>query len=252
MGVNEVSDHDRYLFDTRGYLVLRGVLNGEEVARFNAILDRLDPEGIADPDLRDDKLHWLFDLDPAFAYLMDHEAILPYLFEFVDEKVRIDGAYSLVKLPGEGVSLHARPVSPRTGTGWYHVHQGKITSGLTGVEWALSDMPPGCGGFCVVTGSHKANFEIPFEEMDPYAEDIPVSAGDVILFTEALTHGSRWHGPGSRRVLIYKYCPGTVAWLSDVWDEGNRAPLTDRQRQMTLPPYFFEAQAGEERRPFDM
>jgi hypothetical protein len=184
-------------------------------------------------------------LDDAFAYLMDHETILPYLIEFVDDKVRIDGAYSLVKLPGEGVPLHARPSSPRDGTGWYHVHGGQITSGLTGVEWALT--PASAGGFCVVTGSHKANFEIPFQEMSSYAEDVPVSAGDVILFTEALTHGSRWHGPGSRRVLIYKYCPGTVVWLSDVWDEDNRASLTDRQRRMTMPPYVFDAKAREDR-----
>lgn len=65
-------------------------------------------------------------------------------------------------------------------------------------------------------GSHKANFEPSYGELAAYAEDVAVSAGDVIIFTDALTHGSRWHGPGSRRVLIYKYCPGMVAWLSDV------------------------------------
>jgi Phytanoyl-CoA dioxygenase (PhyH) len=113
-------------------------------------------------------------------------------------------------------------------------------------------MPPGRGGFCVVPGSHKANFELPFEELAAdYAEDVVVSAGDVILFTDALTHGSRWHGPGSRRVLIYKYCPATVAWLSDVWGESSRAPLTDRQRQMTLPPYVFDAASRQYRHGID-
>jgi hypothetical protein len=158
-----VSDHDRYLFDTRGYLVLRGVLGAGQVALCNALLDRLDPEATSDPDQRDEKLRWLFDIDPQFAQLMDHEAILPYLSEFVGNGLRIDGAYALVKLPGEDVPLHARPESPRDGTGWYHVHHGRITSGLTGVEWALTDMPPGTGGFCVVPGSHKANFELPLD-----------------------------------------------------------------------------------------
>jgi len=256
-----VTDHDRYLFDIRGYLVLRGVLDGEQVALYNAILDRLGPETISDPDQRDETLRWLFDIDPKFAQLMDHEAVLPYLSEFVGGGLRIDGAYSLVKLPGEGVPLHAQPESPRDGTGWYHVHRGRITSGLTGVQWALTDMPPGTGGLCVVPGSHKANFEIALEELTGDAEDVAVSAGDVIVFTEALTHGSRWHGPGSRRVLIYKYCPATVAWGSDVkpggrageskWNESSRAPLTDRQRLMTLPPYVFDAASGQYRHGID-
>jgi len=246
-----VTDHDRYLFDIRGYLVVRGVLDGEQVALYNAILDRLGPETISDPDQRDETLRWLFDIDPRFAQLMDHETILPYLTEFVGGGLRIDGAYSLVKLPGEKVPLHARPESPRDGTGWYHVHRGRITSGLTGVQWALTDMPPGTGGFCVVPGSHKANFELPLEELAADAEDVTVSAGDAIVFTEALTHGSRWHGPGSRRVLIYKYCPGPVAWLSDVWDESSRAPLTDRQRQMTIPPYVFDALSRQYRYGID-
>lgn len=244
-----VTDRERYLFDTRGFLILRGVLSPEEVSVFNAHLDGLSPEGMPDSDRRDQAMNWLFDVHDDFASLMDHEAVLPYLREFVDDKLRLDGAYALVKLPGERVPLHARPQSPRNGTGWYHVHRGQITSGLTGVEWALTDMPAGTGGFCVVPGSHKANFDLPFDELDDYAEDLTVSAGDVILFTEALTHGSRWHGPGYRRVLIYKYCPGNVAWISDIWDDHSRASLSPRQRQMTAPPFVYDAAEHRKRPP---
>jgi len=60
-------------------------------------------------------MSWLFSLHEDFASLMDHQGVLPYLREFVDDRLRIDGAYALVKLPGEGVPLHARPVSPRKG-----------------------------------------------------------------------------------------------------------------------------------------
>src|SRR5262249_61790681 len=73
--------------------------------------------------------------------------------------------------------------SPREGTGWYHVHRGRITSGLTGVEWALTDVPAGSGGFCCLPGSPKANFELEFSELTDCAQDIPVSAGARILFT---------------------------------------------------------------------
>lgn len=117
------------------------------------------------------------------------------------------------------------------------------------MEWALTDVPAGAGGFCCLPGSHKANFELEFGELTGYAEDIPVSAGDVVLFTEALTHGSRWRGPGQRRVLIYKYCPGTVAWLSDVWDDAARARLSPRQWQLTIPPFTYDASQQEDRCP---
>jgi hypothetical protein len=242
-----INDRERYLFDTRGFLVLSGVLSVDEVAKFNAHLDRLAAELIVDSNERDRALSWLFDVDPDFASLMDHEAIAPYLRCFVDDKVRIDGAYALVKLAGEGVELHAGPQSPREGTGWYHVHSGAITSGLTGIEWALTDVPPGTGGFRCIPGSHKANFTVPLDHLEDDAEDIAVRAGDVIIFTEALTHGSRWLGTSSRRVLIYKYCPGSVAWLSEVWDDSTRATLTPRQRQMTLPPYVFDAGTRDKR-----
>ena len=245
--MTSVSEHDRYLFDTRGFLVLRGVLTPDEVATFNGHLDRLEPEQIADFEQRDRVLSWLFTVHSDFAALMDHERIVPYLRTFVDDKLRIDGAYALVKLPGEGVELHARPESPRDGTGWYHVHHGQITSGLTGIEWALTDVPAGSGGFRCIAGSHKANFDLPFEELEGEAENIPVSAGDVVIFTEALTHGSRWLGPASRRVLIYKYCPGSIAWLSDVWDDDSRAVLTERQRQMTVPPFVFDSDMQHKR-----
>ena len=247
MTVTSVSEHDRYLFDTRGFLVLRGVLTPDEVATFNGHLDRLAPEQIANSEERDRALSWLFTVHADFASLMDHERMLPYLRAFVDDKVRIDGAYALVKLSGEGVELHAHPQSPRDGTGWYHVHHGQITSGLTGIEWALTDVPAGTGGFRCIPGSHKANFEVPFDDLDDDAEDIPAGAGDVVIFTEALTHGSRWSGRSSRRVLVYKYCPGSVAWLSNVWDDTARAILTERQRQMTDPPFVFDAAKNDKR-----
>ncbi len=105
----------------------------------------------------------------------------------------------------------------------------------------------GSGGFRCIPGSHKAHFEMPFEELEDDAEDIPVSAGDVLIFTEALTHGSRWTGSSSRRVLIYKCCPGSVAWISDVWDDDARAALTTRQRKMTVPPFVFDAHGQHNR-----
>lgn len=48
--MGRVTDRERYFFDTRGYLVVRGLLTAPEVAHYNALLDRVELETIADPD----------------------------------------------------------------------------------------------------------------------------------------------------------------------------------------------------------
>jgi hypothetical protein len=137
--------------------------------------------------------------------------VLPYLTEWVDPRVRIDHAYGLVYLPGEDVPLHGDD-NVATGVVWYRVERGRISSGLTVVSWALTDCPVGSEGFRCVPGSHKASFDRPADgSVEELAVEVPVRAGDVIIFTEALVHGGCWRGAGSRRALFYKYAPGNWA-----------------------------------------
>lgn len=243
-----VPDSDRFFFDVNGYVVLRGVLDSDALDHLNRRIDELQLEEISDKDARDFKLRWAFDHGQPFINLVDHEAVLPYLTEWLDPGVRIDHAYGLVYLPGEDVPLHG---DDNVGTGgvFYRVEHGRISSGLTVVSWALTDCPPGAGGFRCVPGSHKASFPRSSDgAVDAMAIEVPVAAGDALIFTETLIHGGRWRGPGERRALFYKYTPGYVAHLSDVWtdEERDRLNLTERQRRMTLPP--FETWRGEYRR----
>ena len=89
--------------------------------------------------------------------------------------------------------------------------------GLTAVEFQLADEGPGDGGLAVIPGSHKANFPLPeklslYEEHREYVKEVHSQAGDAIIFTEALTHGTLvWQGEHQRRSLIYKYSPSFQA-----------------------------------------
>ena len=48
------------------------------------------------------------------------------------------------------------------------------------------------------------------------AHEVPLAAGDLVVFTEALTHGTLpWQGRGDRRTLLYKYSPGSSTWAED-------------------------------------
>ena len=89
--------------------------------------------------------------------------------------------------------------------------------GLTVVEFQLADEGPGDGGLAVIPGSHKTNFPLPeklslYEEHREYVKEVHSQAGDAIIFTEALTHGTLvWQGEHQRRSLIYKYSPSFQA-----------------------------------------
>ena len=85
-----------------------------------------------------------------------------------------------------------------------------IYNGLVAVQWALVDHKRGDGGFCCVLGSHSRHLLQPSGHPQSWVVEVPMMAGDVLFFTEALTHGTlTWSAPYVRRSLLYKYAPGT-------------------------------------------
>jgi ectoine hydroxylase-related dioxygenase (phytanoyl-CoA dioxygenase family) len=68
---------------------------------------------------------------------------------------------------------------------------------------------------------------------------VELAAGDVVVFTEALTHGTApWRARHERRTLLYKYSPGSSSWGKDEALPAELAPmLTERQRLLFEPPY---------------
>ena len=68
-----------------------------------------------------------------------------------------------------------------------------------------------------------------------------VKAGDVLIFTEALTHGTHsWKAQHERRSVLFKYSPKHLAWMNPVgaWQEELLAAATERQRRLLEPPYI--------------
>jgi hypothetical protein len=232
-----MSDPERYAFDLRGYLVRRGVLSGPEVAALHGAIDRLrlPPPGTS---IQSQRFSAHLGRSPAFQALIDHPAVLDVAAELCGAHVRLDHAYGIVMAPGTGgLGLHggARPFDPAQ---YFVVQDGRLHCGLIAAQWALVDHPAGGGGFCCVPGSHKATFRLP-DGYDPgVVTEVPLGAGDVVIFTEALTHGTiPWVGPGQRRTLLYKYAPGSSAWAEDQrWPPDLLRQLTDRQKLLMQPP----------------
>ncbi len=240
-----MTEEEKYTFDIQGYLHLEGVLPSEQLAEMNAWLDEKAAEGMA----------WggggsLLTWGPAFRALLDQPRVLPLLTEILGGGLRLDHDYAIISQPGAGgFGLHGGGV-PYDPSQYYHVSEGRIFSGLTVVSYALADVPPGAGGLACIPGSHKAQFRCPddliqFRRSSPLVRQVPMKAGDCVIFTEALTHGTfPWTAPHERRSLFLKYAPGHMSWARRYYlsGEGNDAvqalaeDMTDAQRALLLPP----------------
>jgi len=232
-----LSATERYFFDVNGYLVLDGVLGPEEARRLNDVVGsrRLPPgDSIASQRFGEELLLW----DRGLRDLLDHPAVLPRLRDLLGDNLRRDHAYGIaMATETSGLGLHggATPWDPSQ----YYLHRGgAMFSGLTTVTWSLVDAGAGHGGFGCIPGSHKAAEPLPDRVPADWVTEVPLAAGSVLIFTEALTHCTLpWRAPYERRAILVKYAPGHLAWLghkeppADLW----RA-LTPAQRRLFRPP----------------
>jgi hypothetical protein len=238
-----ITEEDLYLFDLRGFLVLRQVLGADEVGELNRILDeniKRAPGEVLASQVFDDFLLW----DGALRALLTHERVMPLLRSIVDEEPRLDRYYGLHMAPGtKGVPLHGGAKDVEDMSEYYSVADGRLRNGITTVNWALTDMLPEHGGFACIPGSHKSALPRPagLDEAEALVH-VPLRAGDVLVFTGALAHsGTRWLGPHGRRSLLFKYAPRHLAWARFylTWPQGLLDTLDAEQRRLFAPPYCF-------------
>ena len=238
-----LSELQRYELDVRGVIVVPGVLRDEEVAALRQAVAALRLPPAAD-DIWSQRVNDLLLQGQPFLDLLDHPAALGVLEEVHGPNTRLDHAYGIRMAPSTcGLGLHGGAV-PWDPSQFYVHDRGRPRAGLVTLSWALVDQPVGRGGFGCIPGSHRAGLAVP-PEAETMVVEVPVRAGDLLVFTEALAHCTvPWQGPGERLALLYKYSPGSSAW-SD-WQHLRpvlERPLTDRQRRLLQPPSVGHFQA---------
>ena len=265
-----MTEVERYLFDLNGYLVLPGVLSGQEIDEINAVMDKVLPDwhikagsghiitGFDEETAREENTDptkncvglysgRLLDWGAPIRKLVGHDKVLPYLIEMIGPTLRLDHQYAIL--------MRAKPASPghrmhNAGTPYepvhsYHFRDGRFFSALTTVSYALTDVPPDGGGFCVIPGSHKSSIPPPlhFRDVTNPAEcivHVPLRRGDAVIFTEALTHGALpWISDkdGERRALLFKYCPGYMQWETRLQAPEGNYGWEEHQKYLLRPPY---------------
>lgn len=252
---------ERYLFDLQGFLVIEDVLDAGEVHELNELVDARDiwtraRAGEMSVTAQDE--NFLNDVGPdcyrweePFRRLLTHPRVVPYLNEVIGPAFRFDHGYMILMRKGGGSSswnLHGGG-SPFDPSQFYVFRNGQMYSGLTVVSFALTDAPPGRGGFACVPGSHKSNYTMPqsltafAETPPPFVQNVPWRAGSVVLFTEALTHGTwPWTAESERRSILYKFSPGHMSW-ADSYPVASDEDFDENARRALRPPHVWPRQA---------
>jgi hypothetical protein len=239
MAMEGLTERERYRFDLDGFVIRRGVLDAGQLRALNTAVDglRLPTPGES---IASQRFNGHLTRALEFRDLIDHDSVLGIVADLCGPMVRLDHAYGLVMSPGtRGLGLHGG-ATPHDPSQYYEVRDGRMYNGLVAAQWALVDQLGPHGGLCCMPGSHRAAFTLPSDAGD-MAQHIELAAGDLMVFTEALTHGTTtWHGPHQRRSLFYKYAPGHIAWGNDYHGFGDMTRrLTDRQRRLIQPPSIY-------------
>jgi len=231
------TDLEIYLFDLRGYLILKNALTPEEVAAMNAILDTV-------PSIKQGEwwgnvhahsfgttdglnLQQIYEGGEPFEALIDHPAWIEKVkffvggegtFDYNHGPLFIDENFANFRGPGEAIGLHSGGHTHTKRT-QFHFHNGRFHCGQINILLPLTDFGPGDGATMVIPGSHKANFNHPDFEKYRMAHgasvdgiegaiEVNMKAGDALLFVDSISHGSaKRTTPGIRRNLVYRYGP---------------------------------------------
>ena len=231
-----MTDEQKYLFDLNGYLVLSQVVPPDIVSACNQVLDRFETMAEADfpPPLKlgdaqtDENLYIsnILEGDPAFRPLIDLPEVIDAVETVSGSTFRLNHTYTIYRWGGgyTGMHMHGTPIIDKC---QYRCENGQIVSTLTKAVFPLLDCGEDDGCFAVIPGAHKSNFPKPWgrhPDENPALVPVSAKAGDCILFTEALTHGSVVNtSMRPRRTLYFCY---SIGWMRD-WG-GQHLHFSDR------------------------
>jgi hypothetical protein len=226
-------DVQDYLFDLRGYIIIKNAVSPDLVERLSRTIDtyldleylewrgnvqRFDNNGNAGIELQN-----IVEGGQPFEELIDHPSWHDRLLRYCGEKdsyvegLFIDECFASVRRRGGYFPFHT---GSEDGVirGQYRFVNNQFRCGQVNMLLALTDIGPGDGGTMVIPGSHKSNFIHPgvkpgwdeSQKIDSVegATEVHLDRGDALLFVDAMSHGASTRtNPGERRVVIYRYGP---------------------------------------------
>ena len=266
-----MGEREKYLFDLQGFLLIRGFLSTAEVKTLNESLDaNLDKRGeYGEPNVLSGQwqgrplegrfspfrhysgmLTWQQPWCQPFRDLLAHPKLIPHLNTLMGRGWKLDHGVDVLNSTAgcEGLKLHGSGNMTFNGSRFYAYQNGTMRCGLIVCQYSLTDVNHGDGGLCVIPGSHKANLSCPediltLEANEEVVYHIPLSAGDLVIFNEATTHGTLpWRGTGERRTVLYRYTPKYLHYAGGIYQTQQPewvSELTEAQQAVLEPPYIY-------------
>ena len=240
-------------FDLNGYVILRGVLDPEHICR----LQQYWSEHLEKDPLHDVNLDW----GDEWRQLVDPEPVFRFLTAVFRGRFRMDHMFcASERFVSSAGNLHHHADMFDEGI-YYWVRNGRVHAGLIGVQYALTDNGLSQNHFCCIPGSHRANFPVPDAcrrlEDNELLRHVPLDAGDALVFSEALVHGTyAVAGSCQRRAVFARYMNNhsyfrrppehTALTILPATPNHSEAPsspfdaslLTERQRRLVAEPAY--------------
>lgn len=222
---------EKWFFDLTGYMVLPQVIAPEVVQKMLALgdvwhdlaEDQLPPplRSYHDPRTLPSTPRSIDNViygDPIFQELVLNPQIMRVVLTLTDNHPQLIAAtYTRNFKDEDDIALHSgHDGGIRLPANDYQANGDKVFATFINAAVSLVDVPPGAGFVCV-PGSHKSNFPCPeavtIYDGPPIIHNVPVRAGDCVIFTEALRHGGRgWPLDEPRRTIFVRYSTSYASW----------------------------------------
>jgi ectoine hydroxylase-related dioxygenase (phytanoyl-CoA dioxygenase family) len=235
-----LTDREKWFFDHHGFLHLPKVVSDDDIARMIELGDRWHDTPLEDlpppltstsrtGDRSETIAHWINHIhyaDEVFQRLVLNPEIMRVVIALTrGTPCLVDTALTKNYKTSDDITFHAAGKD-------YGVEHGAPHAGFLNAGISLVDVPEGTGFVCL-PGSHKRHFEPPeisIYEGPPTVINVPVRAGDCVVFTEALYHGARrWTEDYPRYTIFNRYV-----------DQGAHSALPIESHKHLLSPEVHE------------
>jgi hypothetical protein len=268
-----------YLFDLNGYIILKQGIRRDDLLEINGWVDaRWDyVEGERRRSGQESgawighvETHTYSGFDgcnfqniieggPVFRRLIDYPSWITHCRRWINPVNGISIHENLLNVRGKGgyIGIHGGGAIPLCYLTFRQENTGEWMVGQINVVGALTDIGPGDGATTLIPGSHKSAIRHPMLQQQGYRSDdaagnqigmveLYMEAGDVLLFTDAMTHGSAARtNDGYRRITLFRYSPAFLrSRFHYVPSPELLSALTDDQRRIIqpIPPRFAPGQ----------
>jgi len=259
-----------YLFDLNGYLIIKGAVSSADLAEMNQWVDgHWNYVDAKRRSMNDESGAWIGHVEThsysgadgcnfqniieggsVFRRLIAHPSWISHVRRWVNPINGLSIHENLLNVRGSGgyIGIHSGGAIPIIYMTFRQANTGEWMVGQINTITALQDIGPGDGPTTIIPGSHKSALRHPQLVETVYRSDaaageqigmveLYLKAGDTLLFTDAITHGSAARtNPGYRRMVLYRYSPTFIRTRFEYVPSAELlASLTEEQRKIIQP-----------------